>query len=252
MAPPKKIIALTPLELNQYQICLFRREGKNKWHIVKILIENAPKSKVEAIEKMKLCSEQLKIPWQKKPLKDVTRKRLHNAEKRKARKQAQLAARAKKPPILTFDGTSLGRPGISASAAVIEMPDLTYYKTTKFLPRAFADDAEYEGLIIGLEKAQELGISKLEIKGDSQMVIYQISGKYPIKPNSKFLDYRERVLNLLSGFDDYSLCWIPRKQNKLADRAAKKCLKEHQPTYSKSLAEEYVEYLIYENCNYYL
>ena len=85
MAPPKKIIALTPLELNQYQICLFRREGKNKWHIVRILIENAPKSKVEAIEKMKLISEQLKIPWLKKPLKDVTRKRLHNSEKREER-----------------------------------------------------------------------------------------------------------------------------------------------------------------------
>ena len=248
MAPPKKIIALTPLELNQYQICLFRREGKNKWHIVKILIENAPKSKVETIEKMKLISEQLKIPWQKKPLKDVTRKRLHNSEKRKAREQAQLAARATKPPILTFDGTSLGRPGISASAAVIEMPDLTYYTNSKFLPCAYADDAEYEGLIIGLEKAKELGISKLEIKGDSQMVIYQISGKYLIKPNSKFLDYRERVLNFLSGIDDYSLCWIPRKQNKLAD----KCLKEHQPIHTKSLAEEYVEYLIYGNLDYYL
>ncbi|MEO1378283.1 MAG: ribonuclease HI family protein [Cyanobacteria bacterium J06635_10] len=251
MAPPKKIIALTPLELNQYQICLFRREGKKKWHIVKILIENAPKSKIEAIEKMKLISEQLKIPWQKKPLKDVTRKRLHNVEKRKARKQAQLTARAKKPAILTFDGTSLGRPGISASAAVIEMPDFIYHTNAKFLACAYADDAEYEGLIIGLEKAQKLGISKLEIKGDSKMVIYQILGKYPIKPNSKFLDYRERVLNLLSCLDDYSLCWIPRKQNQLADKAAKKCLKEHQPTYSKSLAEEYVEYLIYGNCEDY-
>ncbi|MGB3653937.1 MAG: ribonuclease HI family protein [Rivularia sp. (in: cyanobacteria)] len=252
MAPPKKIIALTPLELNQYQICLFRRQGKKKWHIVEILIENAPKSKVEAIEKMKLISEQLKIPWQKKPLKDVTRKRLHNAEKRKARKQVQLAARATKPPILTFDGTSLGRPGISASGAIIEMPDLTYHTTTKFLPSAFADDAEYEGLIIGLEKAKELGISKLEIKGDSKMVIYQVLGKYPTKPNSKFLDYREQVLNLLSCLDDYSLCWIPRKQNQLADKAADKCLKEHQPTYSKSFAEEYVEYLIYGNCEDYL
>ena len=114
MARPLKIIALTKVQGNHYQICLFRLQGKNKWHINKILIDDAPLSLDKAKEIMQEFSEQLKIPWQKKPLQDVTRKRLHNSEKRKARKEKLRVARALKPPLLTFDGSSLERPGRSA------------------------------------------------------------------------------------------------------------------------------------------
>ena len=188
MARPKKIIARTKVKDDRLSICIFRRQGKNKWHINQILIDDAPLSLDEAKEKIKEFSEQLKIPWQKKPLQDVTRKRLHNSAKRKARKEQERKARALKPPLLTFDGSSLERPGRSASASVIEMPDRTRHTVTKFIPSAFANEAEYTGLIIGLEKAIELGISKLTIKGDSQTVIYQVSGKYQLKSNSKFLE----------------------------------------------------------------
>ena len=115
MARPKKIIARTKVRDNQYQICIFRRQGKNKWHINKILIDDAPLSLDKAKEIMKEFSEQLKIPWLQKPLQDVTRKRLHNSAKRKARKEKLRIARALKPPLITFDGSSLGRPGCSAS-----------------------------------------------------------------------------------------------------------------------------------------
>ena len=253
MARPKKIIARTLVGNSRSQICLFRRQGKNKWHINQILIDDAPLSLDEAKEKMKEFSEQLKIPWQKKPLQDVTRKRLHNSAKRKARKEQLRIARALKPPLLTFDGSSLERPGRSASASVIEMPDFTRHTVTKFIPSATANEAEYMGLIIGLEKAQELEMSKLEIKGDSQTVIYQVLGKYQLNYDSLFLDYRERVWNLLSFFDDYSLTWIPRKKNQLADRAARKCLKENCPEEGKSqsYAEQYIDYLIYGNSDWF-
>ncbi len=121
------------------------------------------------------------------------------------------------------------------------MPDRTRHTVTKFIPSATANEAEYTGLIIGLEKAFELGISKLQIQGDSQTVIYQVSGKYQL--TEKFFA-NNRVIYLLSFFDDYSLTWIPRKKNQLADRAARKCLKENSPP-EKSC--EYLDYLIYGN-----
>lgn len=216
MARPKKIIARTLVGNSRSQICLFKRQGKNKWHIDKILIDNASLSLDEAKEQMKKFSEQLNIPWQKKPLQDVTRKRLHNSAKRKARKEQLRKAHALKPPLLTFDGSSKGRPGHSASAAVIEMPDNKCHTVTLFIPSAMALDAEYMGLIIGLEKALELGILSLDIKGDSQTVIYRVLGKHQLKPHVSFLDYHEQVLNLLSFFDDYCLDWIPRRKNQLA------------------------------------
>ena len=241
MARPKKIIARTLVNSDHHQICLFRRQGKNKWHIHKILIDDAPLTLDKAKEIMKEFSEQLNIPWQKKPLQDVTRKRLHNSAKRKARKEKLRIARAQSPPLLTFDGSSKGRPGRSASASVIEMPDRTRHTVTKFIPSATANEAEYTGLIIGLEKAFELGISKLQIQGDSQTVIYQVSGKYQL--TEKFVA-NNRVIYLLSFFDDYSLEWIPRKKNQLAHKAARKCLKENSPP-EKSC--EYLDYLIYGN-----
>lgn len=248
MARPKKIIARNQVGKNQYQICIFKRKKNHKLSFLKILVEDAPSNSSLANTQMNNLSQKLKIPWHRKLLKIDITKRLLIQKRRKARKEAQnaarLAARAKKPPLLTFDGSSKGRPGRSASASVIEMPDFTRHTVTKFIPSGMALEAEYMGLIVGLEKAKELGISKLKIQGDSQTVIYQVSGKYQLKPNSKFLDYRDQVLNLLSFFDDYSLTWIPRRQNQLADRAAHKCLKENSPP-EKSC--EYLDYLIYGN-----
>jgi adenylate kinase family enzyme len=71
MARPKNIIARTKVNSDRYQICLFRRQGKNKWHITKILIDDAPLTLDKAKEIMKEFSEQLNIPWQKNLLQSV-------------------------------------------------------------------------------------------------------------------------------------------------------------------------------------
>lgn len=251
MARPKKIIARTKVGSDRFSICLFKRKKNHSLSFLKILVEDAPSNSSLANTQMNNLSQKLKIPWHKKLLNIDITKRLLIRERRKARKEAQntarLAARALKPPLLTFDGSSLGIPGRSASAAVIEMPDNKRHTVTKFIPSASANEAEYTGLIIGLELAKELNISKLEIKGDSQTIIYQVLGKYQLKSNSKFLVMRDRVLNLLSFIDDYSLDWIPRRKNQLADRAAHRCLKENSPPEEKSYAEEYIDYLIYGN-----
>lgn len=248
MVSLKKIIARTKVDDNRYQICIFKQKKNNKLIFVELLADNVTSNSSRANAQMNDLSQKLKIPWQRKLLNIDTRKKILILQEKKARKEAQnaarLAARALKPPLLTFDGSSKGRPGRSASAAVIEMPDFTRHTTTLFMPSATANEAEYQGLIIGLEKARELGISKLEIKGDSQTIIYQVSGKYQLKDDSIFLDYRDRVLDLLSFIDDYSLDWIPRRQNQLAHRAAHKCLKENCPP-EKSC--EYLDYLIYGN-----
>ena len=39
--------------------------------------------------------------------------------------------------------------------------------------------AEYEGLLVGLRIAAELGIKKLIIRGDSQLVVRQVNKDYP-------------------------------------------------------------------------
>lgn len=73
-------------------------------------------------------------------------------------------------PIMLFDGTTVSKATAGAAAAVLLMPNGRRYTVSQFLSKATQEEADYQGLIIGLQKAQKLGIRKLEIKGDSQAI----------------------------------------------------------------------------------
>jgi ribonuclease HI len=126
-------------------------------------------------------------------------------------------------PILFFDGGSRGNPGLAAGAAVLVMADGKEYTISKLLDYATNNEAEYTGLIIGLEKAKELGITQLEIRGDSNLVVNQIQGKWKIK-SDRLESLCRQARNLIKNFDRTVINWIPREQNKLADRAANICM----------------------------
>ncbi len=126
-------------------------------------------------------------------------------------------------PTLYFDGGSRGNPGKAAGAAVLIMPGGDSYTVTCYLPLATCNQAEYTGLIIGLEKAQELGVTALNVKGDSQLVINQMKGAWKIKSeNLEALAARAR--GLIRGFSKVDLQWVARNENKLADAAANRCM----------------------------
>jgi ribonuclease HI len=55
------------------------------------------------------------------------------------------------------------------------------------------------------------------IKGDSQLVIYQIKGKYKVKA-LKIIPLYHKVMSLISNFKDVRLEWIPREKNSEADK----------------------------------
>lgn len=76
--------------------------------------------------------------------------------------------------------------------------------------------AEYLALIFGMVACLQLGAQSVNIKGDSQLIIYQVLGKYKAKsPILTILKILSR--ELLKMFDEYTLEWIPREQNKEAD-----------------------------------
>jgi ribonuclease HI len=80
--------------------------------------------------------------------------------------------------------------------------------------------AEYMGLIIALQKSLSLGIKRLKVYGDSQTVIHQLNGLYKIRDNNcRPLFYV--VKHLIGQFEVVELHWVPREQNREADRAAK-------------------------------
>jgi ribonuclease HI len=80
--------------------------------------------------------------------------------------------------------------------------------------------AEYEALINGLCIAIELGIRRLDIRGDSQLVIDQVM-KESSCHNPKMAAYCQEVCKLEDKFDGLELNHIPRWLNEAADTLVK-------------------------------
>ena len=77
---------------------------------------------------------------------------------------------------------------------------------------------EYEGLLAGLGIAAELGIKKLIIRGDSQLVVRQVNKDY----QSPLMEaYVEEVRRLEERFDSLQIEHVPHAENNIADHLSK-------------------------------
>ena len=70
------------------------------------------------------------------------------------------------------------------------------------------NQVEYEALIIGLEILLEIGIKSVEVYGDSQLVIRQLTGDYKCC-SSSIAPYFVAARQLLEQFSDSKLNHIP-------------------------------------------
>ena len=120
---------------------------------------------------------------------------------------------------LYFDGASKGNPGISGAGCVIfdNMNNKVYEKSIYVGEKITNNMAEYNGLILGLNAAIELGIQNLIIKGDSLLIIKQMNGEYKIKQN--ILLYN-KAFELKNKISKTMFIHIDRKLNDEADKLA--------------------------------
>jgi len=105
--------------------------------------------------------------------------------------------------------------------------------------------AEYRALIAGLQGSLKAGADILHIIGDSQLVVKQVAKVFKVnKPELK--SHRDRVLELLEQLEDYTIKWVPRKDNKRADalvnevfeRRNGKCSKRKRKQRHKDLRQQ--------------
>ena len=96
--------------------------------------------------------------------------------------------------------------------------------------------AEYTAFVKALQwlLANNLGSSRVEIMGDSQLVVNQLTGDYKVKAK-RIISLYKQVLLLMSKFHDIQIKWVPREKNIEADRLTNKA-------YNKALQEN-PEYL---------
>lgn len=95
--------------------------------------------------------------------------------------------------------------------------------------RATNNQAEYKGLIAGLQRARTENFTSLFVQGDSELVIRQMSGEYDV--NSANIDHlHQEASKLASGFAEIRFDWIQREENTRADNLAQKALTNDSPT----------------------
>ena len=121
---------------------------------------------------------------------------------------------------LQFDGGSRGNPGPAGIGVVLRAADQTPLVTLgRFIGAATNNVAEYQALILALEEAKKLGIRRIHICGDSQLIIRQMRGEYRVKhPDLRPLHWR--ASELLRGFDCVNIEHNLRHHNALADKLA--------------------------------
>jgi ribonuclease HI len=80
--------------------------------------------------------------------------------------------------------------------------------------------AEFEALLCGLKIAIEIGVKRLDVRGDSQLVIDQVMKNASCHDN-KMEAYCKAVRALKDKFYDIELNHVPRRYNEEADELAK-------------------------------
>jgi ribonuclease HI len=125
---------------------------------------------------------------------------------------------------LFTDGGSRGNPGPSAIAFVIcKTDDSVVEKSGEYIGETTNNQAEYQALKAGLKKAQELGVQKLIVNLDSELVVKQINGQYKIK-NQELLPHYNDVKRLAGQFEHIAFQHVPRALNAAADKEVNRIL----------------------------
>ncbi|MER6027929.1 bifunctional RNase H/acid phosphatase [Streptomyces sp. NPDC001851] len=127
--------------------------------------------------------------------------------------------------IVEADGGSRGNPGPAGYGTVVRdaATGEPLTEVAEYIGVATNNVAEYRGLVAGLRAAHTLDpTARVHVRMDSKLVIEQMSGRWKIKhPDMKPLATEAR-----SVFppDQVTYEWIPREQNKHADRLANEAM----------------------------
>ena len=78
---------------------------------------------------------------------------------------------------------------------------------------------EYEACISGLEAALELGVKRVEIFGDSNLIISQARGDWRVR-EERLKPYHEKLEKVRKQFTEISFYYLPRIENQFADSLA--------------------------------
>lgn len=162
---------------------------------------------------------------------EIQAKKLKQEEAQAKKKVSRVRETTDDPDKLrfAFDGGSRGNPGPAAGAGLALAEDGTVLvDRARYFSKATNNFAEYQGLLAALELAEELGVGRFRCVGDSELVVKQMKGEYKVK-NKTLLRLFIEANNKLRRFKSWQIDYVPREENKLADKLVNQTLDEKAP-----------------------
>ena len=122
------------------------------------------------------------------------------------------------------DGGARGNPGPAGIGAVLDFAGhQKFFK--EYIGETTNNQAEYRAVILGLEKAKELGAEEVDVFLDSELVQQQLNQKYKVK-NIDLQPLFVQAWNLGMNFKKVKYIHVGRNDNKLADKLVNEALDE--------------------------
>ena len=108
--------------------------------------------------------------------------------------------------IVEADGGSRGNPGPAGYGSVVWTADRTTVlaESKQAIGRATNNVAEYRALITAMEEAKKLGAKRIKIRGDSELVVRQMTGIYRVK-HPDLIPLHRQAKELLATFDEATI-----------------------------------------------
>jgi ribonuclease HI len=118
------------------------------------------------------------------------------------------------------DGASSGNPGHAGCGVVLlDQSGEVLLEDYRYLGETTNNVAEYQGAILALTRALELGASEIELMVDSGLLANQIKGGYKVRSVSLAPLYHD-LKRLSERFARFEIRQITRGENRQADRLA--------------------------------
>jgi len=130
---------------------------------------------------------------------------------------------------LYADGGARGNPGPAGAGAVLYELSVEgeegarLAEVSEYLGETTNNQAEYQAIILGLQKAKEIGADEVDVRLDSELAVKQLNGEYRVKNQDLAVRYLE-VHNLRSTFRLISFTHVRREHNKVADALVNKAI----------------------------
>jgi tryptophan 2,3-dioxygenase/ribonuclease HI len=126
--------------------------------------------------------------------------------------------------VVHVDGGARGNPGPAAAAAVVSAPDgQVLDRASLRLGEATNNVAEYRALLLGLERAQAVGATEVDVICDSELVARQVGGAYKVK-SAELRSLHAQALAALGRFERWTITPVPRAENAVADALVNRAL----------------------------